>query len=107
MNLDEKIRQMFMMGFKGERCHQVLTQNEQAQKLIKEEHVGGIILFDRNVAGPEQVTSLINELQRMALLSGVKIPLFIVIDQDPMIGVRSFEENPHEVTGFHDGVDGG
>lgn len=83
MSLEEKIGQMFMVGFKGEGGNeQALTVNEQAKTLIEDYHVGGIIYFDRNVQSPDQVAKLSNDLQKLALSSERKIPLFITVDQE-------------------------
>ncbi|OYD09010.1 beta-N-acetylhexosaminidase [Paludifilum halophilum] len=81
MTLDEKIGQMFMVGFQnGDQPAREV--NEQVQKLILEEHVGGIILFDRNVENPWQVAGLTRRLQQLSLTSSPGIPLLISMDQE-------------------------
>lgn len=81
MSLEEKVGQMFMVGFhNGDQP--ALEVNEQAEKLIQELHVGGVILFDRNVESPEQVTQLNRDLQARARETSAGIPLFISIDQE-------------------------
>lgn len=82
MSLDEKIGQMFIMGFRGETSEKAFTVNQHAEKLIKEHHVGGMILFDRNVKNPSQVAKLNQDLQEIAINNGAKIPLFVTIDQE-------------------------
>ncbi|MGA8942914.1 MAG: beta-N-acetylhexosaminidase [Thermoactinomyces sp.] len=83
MSLDEKIGQMFIAGFKGKGSdEQALAVNEQARTLVKDYHVGGIIYFDRNVESPTQVARLSNDLQKLALSTERKIPLFITVDQE-------------------------
>lgn len=83
MTLEEKIGQMFIVGFKGKGdSEQALTVNEQAKTLIEDYHVGGVIYFDRNVKSPNQVATLSNDLQKLALSSERKIPLFITVDQE-------------------------
>ncbi|MFC7441244.1 beta-N-acetylhexosaminidase [Laceyella putida] len=82
MSLDEKIGQMFIMGFRGETSEQAFTVNAHAEKLVKQHHVGGVILFDRNVENPRQVARLNQDLQALALNNGAEIPLFVTIDQE-------------------------
>jgi beta-N-acetylhexosaminidase len=82
MSLDEKIGQMFIMGFRGEATEQAHTVNAQAEKLVKDYHIGGMILFDRNVDNPRQVAKLNQDLQALAMNNGAKIPLFVTIDQE-------------------------
>lgn len=41
--------------------------DEHVQTMIKDYHVGGIILFDRNMKSPAQVAELNNHLQQLAL----------------------------------------
>ncbi|WP_220183989.1 beta-N-acetylhexosaminidase [Thermoactinomyces mirandus] len=83
MSLDEKIGQMFIAGFKGEGSdEQALSVNEQARTLVTDYHVGGIIYFDRNVESPSQMAKLSNDLQKLALSTERKIPLFITVDQE-------------------------
>lgn len=83
MSLEEKIGQMFIVGFKGKGSdEQALAVNEQARTLVKDYHVGGVIYFDRNVENPAQVAKLSNDLQKLALSTERKIPLFITVDQE-------------------------
>lgn len=80
--LQEKVGQLILIGFRG--LH--LQENPEFLKQIKENHPGGIILYDfdvpsgtplRNIQTPDQVRTLIDELQNAS-----KIPLFIAIDQE-------------------------
>lgn len=82
VNLDIKIGQMIMVGFRG------LTIDNQSPiiKDIRQRHIGGVILFDydvptkspvRNIQSPTQLKTLISELQQAS-----SIPLFIAIDQE-------------------------
>ncbi|MFC4546478.1 beta-N-acetylhexosaminidase [Paenactinomyces guangxiensis] len=82
MSLDEKIGQMFIVGFQETSGGEATVANEHAKKLITDHHVGGIIYFDRNIQSPGQVGALSNELQDLALSSSPQIPLFISIDQE-------------------------
>lgn len=80
--LDAKIGQMLMVGFRG------LTAPADSMIIrnIREQHVGAVVLFDndtalnydrRNIASPEQVKALVQQLQAAA-----GIPLLIAIDQE-------------------------
>lgn len=82
MELDQKIGQMLLVGFRGLEA----PINSQISRDIRESHVGSVILFDRdmasgspirNIQNTDQVKELTRELQRHA-----GIPLFISIDQE-------------------------
>lgn len=82
MELDQKIGQMLLVGFRGLEA----PINSQISRDIRESHVGSVILFDRdmasgspirNIKNTQQVEKLTKELQRHA-----DIPLFISIDQE-------------------------
>ena len=64
-----------IIGFDG------TTVDAELRRMITDYHVGGVILFARNVKSPEQVARLTNELQNIALESGHP-GLFIAIDQE-------------------------
>lgn len=76
----EQLGQMFLVGFDGlsvEPDHWVV-------QAIKQDNLGGVILFDRNIDGstqniqsPEQLIGLTDTLQGYA-----DIPLFIAVDQE-------------------------
>ena len=73
--LREKIGQLFMVGFDA------LEANDHIKTLIRQQRVGGVILFRRNVHTPQQVSALCRELQQInAEVSA--IPLLISIDQE-------------------------
>lgn len=72
MTLEEKVGQMFLMGFWGTEPDYYIT------KMIRERHIGGVILFKYNVKDKEQLIQLSKNLQ---ILSD-KVPLFISIDQE-------------------------
>jgi beta-N-acetylhexosaminidase len=81
-DLDVKIGQMLMVGFRG---FEVQDDHPIVQD-IRERQIGGVILFDRdssiqssirNIQSPEQVRRLVASLQKFA-----SIPLFIAIDQE-------------------------
>ncbi len=83
MNLDQKIGQMLLVGFRGTSIEAGNTVIDD----IRKSHVGGVIYFDqdmiirdlpyRNIQSPEQVKALSAEVQALA-----KTPLFVSIDQE-------------------------
>lgn len=75
MSLDQKIGQTMVIGFDG------LRMDDGLREMIVQRHIGGVILFARNVESPQQVADLCAELQRTALESG-NPGLFIAIDQE-------------------------
>jgi len=76
MTLEEQIGQLLMVGFPG------TTPTPEIIELIQKHHVGGIILFSRNLADAEQVLELTQNLQRIAKAAGQRHPLFIATDQE-------------------------
>lgn len=75
MTLEQKIGQVMVIGFDG------TTVSAELRRVISDFHIGGVILFARNVQSPQQVAALTNELQKIALESG-NPGLFIAIDQE-------------------------
>ena len=76
MSLEEKVGQLFQVGFHGR------TVNKEIKDLIKNNYVGGVIYFARNLESLKQSASLSNELQNLALNSGSTLPLFVAVDQE-------------------------
>jgi len=73
---DEQLAgQRLMAGFDGTHMDQAL------EHLIAGLRVGGLILFKRNIASPEQIAGLCRAAQACARGSGLP-PLFIAIDQE-------------------------
>ena len=75
MTTDQKVGQLMMIGFDGTTC------DAELRHMVTDYHIGGVILFARNVESPEQVARLTNELQKIALESE-HFGLFIAIDQE-------------------------
>jgi len=80
--MDVKIGQMLTIGFRGI----AITDTNHIARDIKKYHIGGVVLFDydvprgeakRNIRSPEQLKSLITQLQERA-----ERPLFVTIDQE-------------------------
>lgn len=76
MTLEEKIGQLMVVGFPSKEA------DEHIKRMIEDYHVGGVILYDRNMESPQQVARLTNELQDLAAKSSNSIPLMISIDQE-------------------------
>lgn len=74
MSLEEKIGQMVIVGFDG------YTIDDNTIAMIKKYHVGGLILFGRNVKSSVQLLDLVNSLKAANINN--KIPLFISIDEE-------------------------
>lgn len=76
MILEEQIGQIMMVGFHG------LTPTPEIIDLIQNYHIGGIILFSRNVKDTQQVLQLTHSLQEIARAADHRFPLLISIDQE-------------------------
>jgi len=76
MTLEEQIGQLLVVGFRG------TTATPEIVDLIQNYHVGGIILFSRNVQDAQQVLELTHSLQMIAQTAGHRSPLLIAIDQE-------------------------
>lgn len=76
MSPETLIGQLFMVGFYG------TTPSPEIVEMIQQHHVGGIILFSRNVQNAQQVLELTQSLQRLAKEAGHQTPLLIAIDQE-------------------------
>lgn len=74
MSLDEKIGQLVISGFYG------TTLDENILKLIKENKISGVILFNRNVKDSNTLLSLNNSLKESN--KNNKLPLFISVDEE-------------------------
>jgi len=68
--------QRVMVGFEG------LEPTADLKHLLRHYAVAGVVLFARNVAGPEQLAELVRELQGLARDAGHETPLLIAIDQE-------------------------
>ncbi len=73
LSLDEKIGQKFMFGVTSSNIDVII-------KLIKEYHIGGVILYKKNYSNYDEMLEVIKKLKKAN--KGNKIPLFISIDQE-------------------------
>lgn len=83
MSKTEKIGQMVMIGIQG------IKVDDDSLYMLNQYHMGGVILFDRNMESPEQVKQLTSDLQAQ---SNEKVPLFIGIDEEGGDVVRMAEK---------------
>lgn len=83
MSQTEKLGQMMMIGIQGTKV------DDDSLYMLHQFHMGGVILFDRNMESPEQVKQLTSDLQAQ---SNEKVPLFIGIDEEGGDVVRMAEK---------------
>ena len=74
-DVEREIGQLFMIGMPGPRL------DKETGILIRENHIGGIILFSRNIEDPLQLAALCRDLQEAAS-KGKDRPLFLAVDQE-------------------------
>lgn len=74
--MEKIIGKLFVIGFHGKKVP------KEIKELIQRYHIGGIILFTRNIGTPEEVLSLTAALQSEAKAAGYTQPLLICIDQE-------------------------
>ncbi|GCF06489.1 beta-N-acetylhexosaminidase [Dictyobacter arantiisoli] len=86
MSLEECLGQVFMVGFPG------TTVTPEIIDLIKNEHIGGLVLFSRNLEHANQIQTLTTQLQAIAREAGHRYPLLISVDQENGM-VRRFGES--------------
>ena len=75
LSLRQKLGQLLMVGFDG------LHTNAHIETLIRQHHIGGVILFRRNVDTPQQVAVLNRSLQQINAEAST-VPLLIAVDQE-------------------------
>jgi beta-N-acetylhexosaminidase len=75
LSLEQKIGQMLIYGFKGQKAQ------EDAIPVIKKYDLGGVILFTHNIDSEDQTFELNKDIQHYAM-SHTKVPVFISIDQE-------------------------
>jgi beta-N-acetylhexosaminidase len=75
-DLVRRVGLRFMVGFEG------LAASADVKTLIREFGVAHVVLFARNVEGPEQVAELVRELRGAARDAGLASPLLVAVDQE-------------------------
>lgn len=82
MTLEEKVGQLFMVNLeqldnrKGD-YYEYRKFNKEMQKNIEKYHIGGVILFSRNITKRKQTMALTS-----GLLHAERTPLFIAVDEE-------------------------
>jgi beta-N-acetylhexosaminidase len=74
-DIEREIGQLFMIGVPGP------ALDKETDELIREGHIGGVILFSRNIERPLQLAALCRDLQAAASKAQVS-PLFLAVDQE-------------------------
>lgn len=74
MTVEEKVGQMLMPDIRAS----ATAVNETITSAVQNHKLGGMILFEKNITDIEQLTTLTDQLQKLAN----DIPLFIGIDQE-------------------------
>jgi len=75
LTLEEKIGQMFLIGFEG------TSLTPELEELLNTVHPGGVILFARNIVSEEQTRQLVDDLQGLSR-NDSGIPLLVAVDQE-------------------------
>ncbi|WP_396954527.1 glycoside hydrolase family 3 protein [Neobacillus sp.] len=84
MSMKEKVGQMLMPDFRTWKGSNVTKMNDEIAQLVKQYHLGGVILFRENTVTAEQTTKLISAYQDAA----EKYGLLISVDQEGGIVTR-------------------
>lgn len=76
MSLEEKIGQMILAGFDG-----TTSPDAATLRMIKEDHIGGVILYKDNIADVAKTVKLINAI-KSANAKADNPPIFVSVDQE-------------------------
>ncbi len=82
MTLEQKVGQMVLAGFPG---YELATE---ADTLVRQYCLGGVMLASRNIKDVRQTTDLAGRLQKLAAGSCAGVPLFVAADQEGGYVVR-------------------
>ncbi|WP_394140356.1 glycoside hydrolase family 3 protein [Cytobacillus oceanisediminis] len=84
LTIEEKVGQMLMPDFRNWNGENVTEMLPEIEQLVKDYHLGGVILFRENVVTTEQTATLVSEYQEAA----EKFGLLMTIDQEGGIVTR-------------------
>ncbi|EMR07038.1 hypothetical protein C772_01174 [Bhargavaea cecembensis DSE10] len=84
MTMEEKVGQMLMPDFRNWNGENVTEMLPEIERLVKDYHLGGVILFRENVVTTEQTTRLADAYQA----ASEKYGMFLTIDQEGGIVTR-------------------
>lgn len=76
LSLEEKVGQLFMIGFNGQDI------SPRLREWIVDRHVGGVIIFRKNIKSEKQLISFTSGMQSLAQDSKPELPLLIATDQE-------------------------
>ncbi|MDG0812239.1 beta-N-acetylhexosaminidase [Cohnella rhizosphaerae] len=76
MSLEEKIGQMILAGFEG-----AAAPDASTLRMIREDRIGGVILYKDNIADVAKTVKLINAIKAANAKAG-NAPLFVSVDQE-------------------------
>jgi len=76
MSLEEKVGQMILAGFEGR-----VAPDAATLRMIREDHIGGVILYKNNIADTAKMTKLINAIKAANAKAG-NAPIFVSVDQE-------------------------
>jgi beta-N-acetylhexosaminidase len=71
MTVEQKVGQLMVVSFSG------TAMSAEAERMVREYHAGGVILFQQNLVRAEQTRRLTAQLQGAA-----KVPLLVAVDQE-------------------------
>jgi beta-N-acetylhexosaminidase len=83
MSLEQKAGQIMIVAFRDSAVSPTIAE------MLRDRHVGGVILFTQNLGDPRHARELTDALQELALSSGAGIPLFTAMDQEGGVVYRS------------------
>ncbi|TWT13312.1 glycoside hydrolase family 3 protein [Planomicrobium sp. CPCC 101079] len=84
MTMEEKVGQMLMPDFRNWKGKNVTAMLPEIKALVKQYHLGGVILFRENVVTTEQTAKLVDDYQK----ASEKYNLLMTIDQEGGIVTR-------------------
>lgn len=99
MTLEEKIGQMFVVGFSG------MSVTSELEKAIKEYHLGNVIYMGYNVSDYNEISNLSDSIQEL-MVANNKIPAFISIDQEGGRVARLTKGGTHFISNMAMGATG-
>ncbi|HEX4926110.1 MAG TPA: beta-N-acetylhexosaminidase [Bdellovibrionales bacterium] len=87
LTLDQKIGQLFFLGFKGQKYTSDVREALQAVR------PGGVVVFRKNIKSAEQI-SMLNHSAQTDFIDNNGVPLFIAIDQEGGVVTRIKSKPP-------------
>lgn len=99
MTLEQKVGQMFAIGFSG------TSYSNTLDNVIKNYHFGNVIYMGANVTNPSTLALMSNEIQN-AMIQSNGVPAFITIDQEGGRVVRLTNGGTHFISNMAMGATG-